>query len=149
MTYHLRRQIREAVAGAVTGLTTTGSRVYQSRVYPLQDANLPALLVRTRAETSAAVTAPAPRYLMRTLQLEVIAVAKANADLDDELDQICSEVEVALAMPCAALGGLAKTITLTGTELELVGTAETPTGQATMSFDVVYIAAENAPAVAQ
>ncbi|MEY2654030.1 MAG: hypothetical protein RLZZ524_1058, partial [Pseudomonadota bacterium] len=52
MANHLRQQIREAVAGAVTGLTTTGARVYQGRVYPLEDAQLPGLTVSSLAEVS-------------------------------------------------------------------------------------------------
>ena len=32
---HLRKQIRDNVVTALTGLSTTGSRVYGSRVYPM------------------------------------------------------------------------------------------------------------------
>ena len=49
---HVRQQIRERVATTLTGLTTTGSRVYQSRVYPLGPNNLPGLLVFTSSESS-------------------------------------------------------------------------------------------------
>ena len=34
MANHVRQQIRERIATDLTGLTTTGSKVYQSRVYP-------------------------------------------------------------------------------------------------------------------
>ena len=148
MAHHLRRQIREAVASAVTGLTTTGSRVFQSRLYPLAETDLPCLLLRTQSESSESVSLPAPRLLQRTLRLHVTAVARAVDDLDDTLDLICQEVEAALAMPCAALGGVAKLITLSGTEIDLRGESEQPIGQADMAFDVVYMAAENAPDVA-
>jgi hypothetical protein len=52
MANHVRQQIRERVATTLTGLTTTGSKVYQSRVYPLAANNLPGLLVFTNSETS-------------------------------------------------------------------------------------------------
>jgi hypothetical protein len=146
MANHLRRQIREAIATAVTGLATTGARVYQSRVYPLEDTNLPALLIHTQAEDVLSVTLPAPRTLQRALRVQVIAVAKATADLDDTLDQICKEVEVALAMPAAS--GPWKTLTLQTVEIELTGSTEKPVGQAAMTYEALYMAAENTPDVA-
>jgi hypothetical protein len=149
MANHLRRQIREAAAAAVTGLTTTGARVFTSSVYALAVTDLPALRVRTPREASAQRTLGAPRLLERTLRLEVEAVAQATADLDDALDQACKEVEIALAMPCAALAGLVKSVTLTDTEITLTGEGEQPIGRAAMGFDVVYMAFENAPDAAQ
>ena len=149
MANHLRRQIREAVATAVTGLTTTGARVFQSRVYPLQDTELPALLVYSRSEISEPVTIHSPRMLDRALDLEIVAVAKATADLDDTLDQICKEVEIALAMPLAGLASLAETISLQSTDIELRGETEKPTGRATMTYRVDYFNLENAPDTAQ
>jgi hypothetical protein len=148
MAYHLRRQIREAVATAVTGLTTTGTRVFQSRVYPLEAADLPCLLVRTEGDTSEVQSIHAPSPLMRTLSVRIIAIARATSDLDDTLDEICRQVEVALAMPCSALSALAETIALESTTIEMSGNAEQPTGSATLQYQVVYFAAENAPDVA-
>lgn len=148
MADHLRRQIREGVATAVTGLTTTGTRVRQSRVYPLEDADLPALLVVSTGDTAQATSFPLPRMMERRLRLQVIAVAKAVANLDDTLDLICKEVEIALAMPVAALAGLCKSITLVSTDIEMEGTAEKPVGQAAMTYEVYYLNAENAPDVA-
>ena len=48
MANHKRQQIREAVGTRITSLTTTGSNVFQSRVYPLETGNLPALIVYTK-----------------------------------------------------------------------------------------------------
>lgn len=142
---HVRRQIREAIAAAVTGLATTGARVFLSRVYPLQSTDLPALIVRAQYEISAPTTLGLPRLYERTLRIVIDGYAKATADLDDTLDQICAEVEIALAMPVAALGDLAKTITLVGTELELTGEGDQPVGRVSLSFDVFYVTAEDAP----
>ncbi len=147
MANHLRRQIREAVATAVTGLTTTGSRVFQSRVYPLELTDLPALLIATLSETSEPVTIHGPRELMRVLSVQVSGITKATADLDDALDGICKEVEIALASDIT-LGGKCKSVTLTTTSMELTGGSDTPVGRATMVFKVDYYAMENAPDVA-
>jgi hypothetical protein len=145
---HLRRQIREGVAAAITGLATTGANVFQSRVYPLQTTDLPALLVHTDSETSEVLTIHSPRELQRRVEVRVVAVAKAAADLDDTLDQIAKEVEVALAMPVSALAGIAKEITLTAISIDMQGSAEQPVGALTMTYQADYFTAENAPDVA-
>ena len=64
---HVRTSIRTAIASRLTGLTTTGSRVYPSRIQPLADANLPCLRVyldeeeiaKQRQEAKAAAAAAA------------------------------------------------------------------------------------------
>ena len=148
MANHVRRQIREAVVSALTGLTTTGSRVFASRVYPLEAADLPGLQVFTVSESSVVESISNPSPLDRTLVLRVEVVARATADLDDALDGICKEVEIALAMPCAALAGLAKTIALGNTDIEFDGGGDQPTGRAVMDYVISYNVMENAPDVA-
>jgi len=146
MANHLRRQIREALATAVTGLTTTSTRVFQSRVYPLQAADLPCLLVHTRSERSQPSTVHPNRVIERTLEVEVVAIAKATADLDDTLDGIAKEVETALAGPPTGLVNVgAKDVRLISTAIELNGEGEKPTGSATLLYEVDYFNLENAP----
>lgn len=148
MANHLRRQIREAVAAAVTGLTTTSTRVFQSRVYPLEASDLPALLVVAEVERTQAVTIHAPRGLQRTLAVDVIGIARATADLDDTLDLIAKEVEIALAPPVSALAGLATTIGPPQTDIAIDGSSEKPTGRVRLRFEIEYFTADNAPDVA-
>jgi hypothetical protein len=45
MANHVHRQIREALATALTGLTTTGSRVYTNRLHALPEDTSPALRI--------------------------------------------------------------------------------------------------------
>lgn len=147
MAYHIRRQVREAIGTALTGLTTTGSRVFQSRVYPLETTDLPGLLVYTGSETIAPSTIHGPAIWERTMTVRVTAVAQAVANLDDTLDGICKEVEVAIAG--MSITGIATEIRLTEiAEPELSGSADQPTGQVSMGFEVSYFTAENAPDVA-
>jgi len=150
MAAHTRQQVREAIGTALTGLTTTGSRVFQSRAYPLETTDLPGLLIHTRSESSSASTIHGPSVIDRTLRIEVVAVAQATADLDDTLDTICKEVEIALANPVSGLLAISvgMTVALTGTEIELSVEAEQPLGKATLSYEVEYFTAENAPDVA-
>lgn len=141
---HVRQQIREAVGALLTGLPTTGANCYQSRIYPLQNANLPGILVFSESETSTPMTIHQPE-LDRVLQIRVVACAKRTADLDDVLDTICAEIETALSV---GIEPLARSITLTGTQIEMEGSGEQPTGRAILSFEVGYSTQGNAPDVA-
>lgn len=141
---HVRQQIREAAAAALTGLTTTGARVFQSRIRPLRDADLPCLLVNTDEETIDGATIAG--MLERTLTLQIRAVAKVADDLDDTLDTMLAEVEVALATQ--TLGGRAKNIELTKIEIELNDDLEKPVGIATASYQVSYYTAAGIPGTA-
>lgn len=146
MANHLRQQIREAAAAAVTSLATTGSRVHQSRVYPLEEAGLPALLVSTGPEVVETETLGRPRTQWRTLDLVIEAVARATSNLDDTLDTIAKEVEVALAANGQAwLAGLAKDAELARLEPELDGSGEKPTGRMRLTYEVHYATQETAP----
>ena len=94
---HLRKQIRDNVVTALTGLSTTGSRVYARRVYPMAAANLPGLCVYAKSEEVETTTIKRPRTQVRTLTLSVEGFAVATSGLDNTLDAISLEVEEALA----------------------------------------------------
>ena len=93
---HARQQIREAVATLVTGLTTTGSRVFQSRFYRVQASELPALFIYSTDESIERETIGTGPYLRRELSIRIEGMAKALDNLDDTLDTIGEEVEDAL-----------------------------------------------------
>ena len=142
---HLRQQIRERVATTVTGLTTTGSRVYQSRVYPLADANLPGLLVYSTSESSEPdVMTSGNRTLFRELEIVIEAYAKATSNLDDTLDTITDEIETAMAAD-RTVNSLARDATLASTAITLIGEGEKPVGVVTLTYRVTYRNAMNAP----
>lgn len=146
MANHVRQQIREALATAVTGLTTTGSRVYQSRVRPLSVAELPCLLVTTDDESVERIGVDSGAILSRTMTATIRAVAKAASNLDDTLDTCIKEVETALG--ASAIGGLSKPITLAGIRIELDAIGEQPIGSAEMRYDIPYFTAADAPTTA-
>jgi hypothetical protein len=139
---HVRQQIREAAATALTGLATTSTRVYQSRVYPLRDADLPCLLISTDDETITS-TSIGSLQLERALKLTVRAVAKATSSLDDTLDQILAEVEAALSG--STLGGLCKQTMPDSISVQMDDTLDKPAGVATLTYTVTYFTAGSAP----
>lgn len=145
MADHLHKQIRGAVVTKLTGLTTSGSRVYANRLAPLPDTTLPSLTITLDDETAEGLTVHQPQAQERTLTLSVSAMAKASAGLDDTLDLMSKEVEIALS------GG----ITIGGVHLDVLYTGmqfddeqlDKPVGVKRMTFSIVFTAMNNAPDV--
>jgi hypothetical protein len=144
---HVRQQIREAAATLLTGLTTTGARVFQSRIYPLRDADLPCLLISTDDEKIDTLGLSAGGLQERELSLVIKAVAKQSAALDDALDTSLAEIETALTGQ--SLGGIAKSNTLESISVEMSDDLEKPVGILTATFQITYYTATGAPGVAQ
>lgn len=147
MPSHIRKQVREKVAQVLGGLTSTGSRVYQSRVKPLSDAQLPCLLVFTLQDDTDHKSLGYPRLVQRGLSVAVTALVKASDDFDDKLDQVCLEVEKAIAAD-VSLGGLVDDIRLLQTLIQFDGEGEKPVARAEMLWRVDVDVIENAPDVA-
>ena len=93
---HVRQSIRERIATNCTGLTTTGTNVFQSRIYNLESGNLPCLLIYSKSETSDRLTMQPTDSLNRDLDVVVEGYVRATT-IDDTLDTISAEVEVAIA----------------------------------------------------
>ena len=144
---HVRQSIRERIASNVTGLSTTGSNVFQSRVYDMQGSELPGLLVYSLSEDSERDSFIGTNGLNRVLEVVVEGYAKASANLDDTLDTISEEVEAAIAAD-PTCNSLAKDLALTGTEIEFNGDGETPMGTVRLSYSVVYRTTTTAPGTA-
>lgn len=131
---HARQTIREAAATKVTGLTTTGANVFQSRMVP-QATALPCLLVTTNDEEITPGTVG--NLIERNLDLVITGVAKAAA-ADDTLDTIAAEVETAMA-----------TFTyrnqLTRLEVDFDEALEKPAGRIALTYRVNYLTAAGSP----
>ena len=96
MANHLRRQIRERVATILTGLSSTGNNVFQSHECPLENDDLPSLCIYTRYEEIEIGVTGDPRVYHSTMILIVDGYAQTFSNLDDQLDQIGIEVQVAM-----------------------------------------------------
>ena len=147
MANHIRQQIREKFGTLLTGLTTTSSNVYQSRVYPLENANLPALIIYTKSEESEPIVIGTDRVMSRLLSVVVEGYTKATSNFDDTIDTISKEVEAAIAAD-RTLDGLAKDTYLESTEIEFNAEGEKPLGYVSLTFLTNYYVKENAPDVA-
>lgn len=99
MADHRAEQIVQAVIGKVTGLTTTGARVYRSRTADLQDVNVPSLVVSLGPDTpSNAGGSSSYRYIDGDLTVSIDAVVKETTDTlaEQKLNLIRKEVTIAL-----------------------------------------------------
>ena len=144
---HARRQIRHAIEALVSGLPTTGSRVYPSRVYPYGNAELPGLSVYTLAEN--VVDSEFNGDQLRTLAVVIEARVKQNVGYDDTLDTIAEEVEKAIAADkfLLTLPEPVKLTVLSDVSFEMSDELEKPTGLMTMTYEVSYRVNENDPSI--
>ena len=84
------------------------------------------------------------RNVSRDLTLIVEGYATDSANVDDTLDQIGKEIEIAMSGDIK-LNNLAQDSYLSSVEITLSGDGSTGIGKITHSYIVVYQNAENAP----
>ena len=139
---HVRQQIRDDIVTTLTGLTTTGSNVFRSRIFPLEETNLPALCIYTKSEASEYDTIGLPRSVNRVLDVAVEAYVKGVSNYDNTLDTIAVEVEEAIAADIT-LGNRAKDAQITAFEADFAGDGEQPVAVGRFTVTVEYRTVEN------
>jgi hypothetical protein len=144
---HARAQIRNAAVALLTGLATTGNRVYHGRTRPLKADHAPTLLVYATDEASAAGSTGHPVLVQRILTLMIEGRVIGNFVPDDMLDAIAAEVETAIGAD-PSIGGLALDTQLAATRIAAQPAGERQAGEIRLEFRVTYFTRENAPATA-
>lgn len=144
MTDHARQQIRSAVVTAVTGLATTGTKVYASRMRPATDSMLPCLLVTTDRE---AVDSTVQSRQMRELTVTVRGIANGTTNLDATLDTMAKEVETALQSAGTLSGKVPGGLLLQEVDIEFDDALEKPVGVVVLQFKAGYFTQAGAPGV--
>ena len=138
---HARKQIRDAIVAKLTGLTTTGSKVYASRVWPMGSDKLPGLIVYTVKESAEITTMGAVRNSYRQLEVAIDIYAKGSG-VDDTVDQIAQEIKTALNTD-QTLGGLTKDLMLESINIKLNGTGDKNTVVSNLIYVAEYQVNEN------
>ncbi len=134
---HVREQIRDAIVTLVTGLTTTTSHVHVNRSYKLTEAELPALRIYTLGDIPDEENSQ-PLRTVRDMEIVIEGVAQAKTALDEKLDDICAEVEAAIAAD-DTLSGKVWWTRYQGTETEMDDdTHAVPVGVAKMAFSARF-----------
>lgn len=141
---HIRTQIRQRIVSNLTGLTTTGSNVFDTRIYPLAENKLPGIAVYTKAESSTYETMSPPRTLRRSLTAVIEIYVKMTSTFDEVLDTIASEIETALYSDLTQ-NGLAFDTKVISFEADFGGDADQPLGQGIIQVEVIYAATEGSP----
>jgi hypothetical protein len=139
---HVRKSIRDNIVTTLTGLTTTGSNIYRTRVYPLAESKLPGLAIYTRDETTGYDTIGLPRTQIRNLTVAVEIYVKGTSNYDDTLDTICTEIEEALFTDLTR-GGNAKDTNIISMDAEFSGEGDQPVARATLTLAITYATKEN------
>lgn len=142
---HYREQIRKAVITAVTGLTTTGTRVKSAPLYNLTKNMQPTLAVWARTSTPNYEQGQMQAAPLWSVEIVIEGYVKEYADLMDTLDDISSEVETAL-YGNSALNVLVNNYIECGEQsIELNTDGDEPLGKIEMIFNMYYHATEGAP----
>ncbi len=141
---HARTQIRNAVTALLTGNTSAGNTVYESRIYPLNSPKLPALLVYTKEETLLEQSMSKPRTMQRQIQLVIEIYAKGSSNVDETIDGLAAEIEQLLGGD-PTIGGKAKDSMLVTTEIQFSDEGEKPLAIGILNYAVHYAVKENTP----
>lgn len=136
-----RTEIRNAFATALTGLTTTGARVFCSRTRPLAATELPAILVFSGEETPLQMLLTTSQPIQRRYELRADIMLKDNTGAEDTADTILAEIEAALFASVAAntLAGKVGSITLKAVgSPDIDDSTEKPCLRLPVLFETVY-----------
>lgn len=142
---HERQEIRDAVKAQLIGTgpsyrTAAGARVFGNRMTPINQVELPALVVYTEDETVAPSSlSTAPRELTRTLNLAIEGYLRVapNVLLDDKFDDLALQIETAMDYDCE-FGGKCFTAILSSTEFGIKTEGDRPMGAIRMVYSIVY-----------
>ena len=137
MANHLRRMIRERVATMLTGLSSTGSNVFQSHVCSLENDDLPSLCIYTKEEEIEVGASGVLRVYHSTMILIVDGYAHKSSNLDDQINQIGIEVQVAMAGDIY-IYNLVKDSYLSSVDISYSGEGTSPIGIIRHNYSVLY-----------
>ena len=136
---HPRQHIRQAFVDRLSGVTMAKDNVYASRIKPLFDQFLPAILLYTQDESVEEHQWDGDGFtpLKRKLMLEIEAVIQGGDDLDNKLDQFAYEIEQALDdwnIP----NRIADTLRLEQTESSIVADGSKVYGVTRLTYSLIY-----------
>ena len=133
---HSRQKIKQAIMGLLTGLLTTGNRVYGNRFYPLAKNEANALRVFGLQESFLSIDGTRMRERSFTLTVEAVVHDQAEA-VETELNKICAEVEAAIDGKALPVGGAAE-VMLVSAEDNYEASGEKVVGSVLMRFQIDY-----------
>ncbi len=139
-----RKMIRDKLVEILTAgvadfggsVDPTAGRVFENRMKPIWEAELPAANIYGINE-SAEIFNVAPREYKRTLNVRIDVVVTADANTDDSIDALTRKIEKVLFQN-ETLDGIVSDVVLGDTEMELDTDGRSLTGLARMTWIVTY-----------
>lgn len=141
---HKRQAIRENLKTTLTGLTTTGSNVFTTRVYPVAQTLTQGIIIYNESESIQYLTTGTARTQERISIFKVEVYVKTNTGFDDKMDTIMAEIESALAVDVTR-GGHAIDTMIDSFDSEYNGDGEVPVGIGSIDVTVKYHTIEGSP----
>ena len=149
MAAHVSQQVIDAFATTVTGLATTGARVFKGRIHNLAATDLPALRIYDDSEEVVnEVITSLPYMQHRIISLTVEALVKENTALDTTLNTIRKEIEVAVSNNSTLSGVCKLHCFLKSADKQRDDSGDVPVGKLIMSWQAIVLTMNNAPDVA-
>ena len=95
---HPRIQIRAAIVAQLVDATAAGPRVYSGRLMPIEEPELPVIVVHTREpeEIVSRSTSGWNGFERRRCMVSIVCIAQSFGDIDADLDAMAAQVEAAL-----------------------------------------------------
>lgn len=141
---HIRTQVRDAFAAAVTGLPLVGGRVYVARARPVSVDMTPALVVSIGPDRAGQDTIHPGSITIREIEILCDAVTEALDDVTDTVDDVCVDVERAIALS-PTLGGIVKRCAFSSAETFLDDDGTQAAARCRMKFVATVVIAASAP----
>lgn len=139
---HARQQIRDAAVAALTGLATTGTRVFNARAERFAEAELPSLNVLTPEEELVGESMGLRHD--RELRIHVEIRVKHESTYAATADTSAMEVEQAL-MADPSLGGRLKRLVPARTRTEISAETDREVAVVTIEWAAQYRVVASAP----
>ena len=131
---HPRQQIREQMLATLTGLTTTGANVYDTKLNAYGD--FPCITIITGTDTVDEDKSSNPKH-WHDLAIRLEVRARVASTVANEIDTICAEIEAAIYADRTLNAKLVDVI-ISQTQIEYSVEAEVPIGLATLSLSAAY-----------
>ena len=151
MADHVAKQVLDAVVTACTGLSTTGSNVFRSRVHTMTESQLPALLIYAQEDIMEdellGMQTDGNKGIHYVISVAIDAVEKdaSETTAENNLFEIRKEVQTALEADLT-LGGKSKDLWLTEATVEdRTGSGDSPILSFNMLWQIRYRVKQGAP----
>ncbi len=134
---HVREQLVTKFIELLTGLSTTGAKVYNTRLYPYDEIeHIPSLNIYAGPTIFDEESAVMGNIQAKITTIIVEIRVKDPVNQSQELETINAEVEDAI-MTDRTLGGIVNCVDYVGTEVER-SVLDQPVALATLEFEVSY-----------